>query len=176
MPKRTTFENTDIRLNEVKIAMRETQDKRLYERYQCIYLLLSGKSRKNIATIINRGIDTVGGYVQAYCTSGLQGLELKHSPGRPPLLTSEQEQQLYNTIVENTPVDVGFPANMNWTSGLIRNWIKQEFDVQFSERGTRALLYRLGFSHTRPTYKLAKADPEKQEVFKQEFEGLKKIT
>ncbi|MCL6570918.1 MAG: winged helix-turn-helix domain-containing protein [Bacillus sp. (in: Bacteria)] len=65
---------------------------------------------------------------------------------------------------------------MNWTSGLINKWIKQEFDVRFSEKGTRTLLYRLGFSHTRPTYTLAKADPEKQEAFKQELEGLKKIT
>lgn len=93
-----------------------------------------------IATIINRGVDTVGGYVQAYCASGLKGLELQHSPGGPPLLTSEQEQQLSKMIVEKTPVDVGFLANMNWTSGLIRNWIKQEFDVQFSERETCATL------------------------------------
>lgn len=78
--------------------------------------------------------------------------------------------------MEKKPADVGFPANMNWTSGLVRDWIHKQFQVEYSERGARELLYRLGFSFTRPTYTLAKSDPEKQEAFKQEFEGLKKIT
>jgi transposase len=106
----------------------------------------------------------------------IPGLEFRPSPGRPKQLTSEQEQHLYQTIVDKTPADVGFPAHMNWTSGLIRDWIRKQFQVDYSERGTRALLYRMNFSYTRPTYTLAKADPQKQEAFKQEFEGLKKTT
>ncbi|MBD2869736.1 winged helix-turn-helix domain-containing protein [Paenibacillus sp. IB182493] len=43
-------------------------------------------------------------------------------------------------------------------------WIEQHFQVKYSERGTRELLYRLGFSLSRPTYSLAKADPEQQEA------------
>lgn len=167
MPKKITFEDNAVRLEEVKSAMRETNDKRLYERYHCIYLLLMGETQKNIAKLINRGIDTVGNYVRAYCTDGLQGLDLQHSPGRPRQLTEEQEQELYQTIVEKTPADVGFPANLNWTSLLIRDWIHNHFQIKYSERGTRELLYRMGFSYTRPTYTLAKADPEKQEAFKQ---------
>lgn len=175
MPKKITFTDIDVRIEAVEAAMKGTKDKRMYERYQCIFLLLSGEPRSRIAKILNRGIDTVGYYIQAYCASGLQGLEMQHSPGRPKRLTSEQEQELYRTIVEQKPADVGFPANMNWTSGLIREWISKKYDIQYSERGTRQLLYRLGFSYTRPTYTLAKADPQKQEEFRQEFNGLKKI-
>ena len=175
MPKILTFEDTEARLDEVKIAMRETDDKRLYERYLCISLLLSGYSRKNITEILNRGLDTIGNYIQDYCTSGLEGLIIEHSPGRPTLLTPEQENMLYDTLVEKKPVDVGFPAKMNWTSGIVRKWIKNEFQVEYSERGTRELLYRLGFAHTRPTYTMAKADPKKQEAFKEDFEVVKKI-
>jgi putative transposase len=101
---------------------------------------------------------------------------LKQPPGRPPQLNPEQEKELYQTVAEKTPKDMGFPANMNGTAPLVRDWIKQHFQVQYSERGARELLYRLGFSHTRPTYTLAKTDPEKQEAFQQEFEGLKKTT
>jgi len=36
------------------------------------------------------------------------------------------------------------------------------------------VLYRLNLSFTRPTYTLAKADPQKQEEFKEKFELLKK--
>jgi putative transposase len=37
------------------------------------------------------------------------------------------------------------------------------------------VLYCNGFSYTRPTYSLEKADPLKQVEFKQDFELLKKI-
>ncbi len=36
------------------------------------------------------------------------------------------------------------------------------------------VLKRLGLSYTRPTYTLAKADPEKQKQFVQDFEECKK--
>jgi transposase len=173
--KAVQFDDKAIRLEAVKVAMKETSDKRMYERYQCIFLFLSGESRVRIAAILDRNIDTIGTYIRSYCAEGLKGLQLDHSPGRPTRLTSVQEQELYQTIVNKKPVDVGFPANMNWTSGLVRQCIEQQYRVNYSDRGTRQLLYRLGFSYTKPTYTLAKADPEKQEAFKQEFEEIKKI-
>jgi transposase len=175
MPKRYTFDNATARIKEVKTAMRNTTDKRMYERYQCIYLLLSGETQKNIAMILNRGTDTIGAYVKDYCDFGISGLEMKHSSGRPSKLTAGQEQEVYKTVTEKTPADVGFPAEMNWTAPLVCTWIEKEFQVKYSNRGTNWLLQRLGFSHTRPTYTLAKADPDKQEEFRQEFDGLKKI-
>lgn len=62
---------------------------------------------------------------------------------------------------------------MNWTSPLVRDYIKDTFEVTYSDRGTRGLLYRLGFSCTRPTYTLAKADPAKQAAFRADFEVVK---
>jgi transposase len=176
MPKILVFENKEARIDELKHAMRETDDKRMYERYLCISLLLSDYSRRNIAQILDRGLDTIGHYVQGYCAAGLEGLQMDYSPGRPTYLTPEQEQLVHQTLVDKTPADVGFPARMNWTSGIVRKWIENEFQIKYSDRGSRELLYRLGFSHTRPTYTLAKADPEQQEAFKQQFEEVKKIS
>ena len=53
----------------------------------------------------------------------------------------------------------------------MRDWIKQAFDVEYTDLGVRKLLRRLGFSYTKLTYTFA----EKQEAFKQEFEMLKKM-
>ncbi|WP_223068320.1 hypothetical protein [Paenibacillus caui] len=58
MPKKIVFENSAERLEVVKAAMRETTDKRLYERYLCIHLLLMGESQSNIAKLLDRGADT----------------------------------------------------------------------------------------------------------------------
>ena len=170
------LENIPFRLEEIKSAMKNEKDKRMYERYQSVYLYLSGERREEIAVILNRHIDTVSSYISFYKTKGLQCMRMQYSPGRPSLLTLEQEQLFYQTIVEKTPADVGFPAEMNWTSFIAKDWIEQEFKVVYAARSVRDLFHRLGLSYTKPTYTLAKADPQKQEIFKQEFEEVKKIT
>lgn len=101
-------------------------------------------------------------------------MKIETPPGRQPFLSAEQEQRVYQTIVNQTPADVGFPAKMNWTSPIILKWIERDFGVLYSDRGTRELLYRLRLSFTVPTYTLAKADPAKQEAFVQEFKKCKK--
>jgi hypothetical protein len=39
--------------------------------------------------------------------------------------------------------------------------------------GILRMLWRLGLSYTRPTYTLAKADPEKQRTFRREMDMIK---
>jgi len=164
----------DRAIQEIKAAMKANKDLRMHERYQTILMVLLGESYERIVNVTGRALSTLYNYSKAYREKGIDGLTLEHSTGRPRQLTAEQEQQLYQTIVNQTPVHVGFPAKMNWTSPIIRKWIEQTFDVRYSERGTRELLYRLKLSFTTPTYTLAKADPVKQEAFKQEFEKIKK--
>ena len=48
------------------------------------------------------------------------------------------------------------------------------YGVTFSERGMRDVFYRLNLSYTRPTYVLAKADPQKQAEFLEKLEDIKK--
>lgn len=46
-----------------------------------------------------------------------------------------------------SPADVGFPANMNWTSPLAKDWIEREFKVKYAARSVRELMHRLGLSN-----------------------------
>ena len=77
-------------------------------------------------------------------------------------------------ITNKTPDEVGFEGRKNWTIELIRQWVIKEFNITMSHRGMAEVLYRLNLSYTSPTYVLAKADKEKQEKFKNDFEELKK--
>jgi putative transposase len=161
-------------IQEIKTAMKETKDLRMHQRYQVILMVLQGESYEKIKEVTGLALATLYNYSKAYRGNGLAGLKRGHSPGRPSLLTPDQEQKVYQTVVNKTPVDVGFPVEMNWTAPIVRKWIKQEFNVSYSERGARELLYRLNLSYTKPTYTLEKADPVKQEQFKQDFEESKK--
>lgn len=57
-------------------------------------------------------------------------------------------------VATKRPINVDFPVDYNWTAGLIGKWIEREYGV---------------------SYPLAKADPEKQEAFRETFAGIKKL-
>ena len=59
---------------------------------------------------------------------------------------------------------------------MVCEYVKRQFQVTFSKRGMLNLLHRIKLSYTRPTYSLAKADPEKQEKFREELESIKKTS
>lgn len=119
-------DNQNTEIQTIKKAMKDTKDKRMYQRYQVIYLHLKGYTNRDIAKM------------EGFC---------EH---------------------------VGFPNRKNWYINIAQQWIKDNLNVEYSHRGTAEVLYRLELSFTRPTYTLAKADPQKQEEFKQESELLKK--
>ena len=87
-----------------------------------------------------RTVATLYNYSKAYREHGMHGLQIGHPPGRHRLLSAEQEQQVYEVVTNQTPVDQGFPSQMNWTSPLVRKWIEQKWDIRYSDRGTRDLL------------------------------------
>ena len=62
-----------------------------------------------------------------------------------------------------------------WTVKIIRQWVFDNFEVEYSYTCMMDLLHRLNLSYTRPTYTLTKADFQKQEEFKQDFELLKNL-
>lgn len=158
------MENTS-RLEEIKQAMKKEKDRRMFERYQALYLYLKGTRAEEIAPILNRSVKTVKGYIRAFETGGLSALQMNHSPGAPVRLTKEQQEKLKQTIVSSVPCDVGFTARHNWTLEIIAAFIKREFGYTYSLRGVSKMMQRQGLSYTKPTYTLAAADEEKQREF-----------
>lgn len=168
--------NTEA-FQEIEQAMKKAKNRRMYERYQALYLHLQGTQVEQIAHALNRSAKTIKGYIQAYETRGLAGLQMNHSPGAPVRLTPEQQEQLKRTIVESVPHEVGFTARHNWTLEIIADYIQREFGPTYSLRGISKMMHRQGLSYTKPTYTLAAADEDKQKTFAQTtFPALKKDT
>lgn len=156
----------DEQLAAVNTAMKNCKERRMFERYQTIKLYLESYDTPQISSITGRCIKTIYNYINAYKSGGLEKLKMNFSPGRPSLLSSEEKQAVIDVVTKNKPEEVGFPAEMNWTAAILREWINRKFNVKYSLSGTNVLLHELGFSCTRPTYTLANADPIKQEEFK----------
>jgi transposase len=92
----------------LKAAIKANKDLRMHERYQTIMLDLHGVSKKDISKIIGRSLSTVYNYINTYRKEGIHGLRLEPPTGRRSFLTTEQEQRVYQTIVNQTPADVAF--------------------------------------------------------------------
>ncbi len=160
-------------IQKITRLMKKMKKSKMYTRLLVIKLALQGKSYIEILETTGISEPTIADYIKKFREKGLVGLKIKRSSGRPSRLTKEQEETLYKIIVNDYPIDHGFEAKMNWTVRIIRELIEKKFEIKFSPSGTRNILHRLNLSYTTPTYTLAKADPQKQEEFKEKFEVLK---
>jgi transposase len=164
-------------LNEVEQRLKHEKSRRMFERYQTVRLHLLGKNNEEIAVSIGRKESSVSTYLRQYRKQGLDGLQMKFSPGPPEQLSKEQQEKLKKTIMDFVPHDVGFTAKFNWTLQIIiGEYINREFGKTYSIRGVSKLMHRMDLSYTKPTYTLAAADEEKQRLFVETtFPRLKKI-
>jgi transposase len=162
-------------LQKVKSAMGNEKRVRNFKRYQSLYLYLSGMKCADVAKIVGITKTSVSRINQVYQKEGLSGIPDKAREGRPSKLTNEQKEQIKEMVLTKAPVEVGFPAEFNWTAGLIVKFVKREYGLNYSIRGITGIFERLGLSYTRPTYVLAKADKQKQEQFVKDFTKVKKI-
>lgn len=153
-------------IDKLNQAMKETHIKRMYERYLAVRLHLEGHNFNEISRLFGLVRQTISLYWKSYQANGLEGLHPNRSPGKPPRLNEAEQKQLTELLIHKQPTDVGFEARYTWTLPLIASWIEREFDAVYSVRGVSKMLKRLGFSFTKVTYALAKANPEAQAVFR----------
>ena len=106
-------DNQNLEIQALKKAMKDTKEKRMYQRYKVIYLHLKGNSNLYIANLEDLDNHTVGIYVKNYKQNGIDGLLMKKSPGAPRLLSKEQEAMLAEIVTTQTPDKVGFPNRKN---------------------------------------------------------------
>lgn len=161
-------------MEEIAAMMKSTKVSREYRRLQAIYLYGTNQPLEEIMRLTHLGNSTISGLYCRYQLIGLKCIPDAKRSGRPKRLTSKQEAQLRDAVLNKTPVDVGFAADFDWTAGLAAAYIKKEYGYEYSIKGVTLIFKRLNLTFTRPTYMLAKADFEKQEQFRKEFKMIKK--
>ena len=75
-------------LEELKLAMKEQKDNKLFVRYQVIYMLLSGESYEKIIDYTGLSLATLFNYRKAYLEKGIAGLERKKTTGSSALFNT----------------------------------------------------------------------------------------
>lgn len=109
-------------------------------------------------------------WVKNFNKKGIEGLKNKPKSGRRPLLTPKQKEELSTVLQDNRPSDFGFNS-ATWNGPLIKEYIKNEFGVEYKKAQIYNILKALGFTFQKARGRYPEADPLKQEEF---AESLKK--
>jgi len=171
------YDNVNERVEELVSALKGTNNKRLYIRYQAMILLLrDGKTSDEISAITGKSTASINRYKQNYRKKGVMGLTPAKPSGRHADLTPAQQAELKDIILTKTPEEMGFPAQMNWIVRFVRQLIIDLYSVEMCPSAVHAMLVRNRMSYTRPTYCLANADKDKQDDFKKNSSGSNQPT
>jgi len=143
-------------------AMKDTQDKRMFQRYQVVFMYKKGYSVRDIHGISQLSEKTIYTYIRAYEQSGLEGLSIGTSPGAPRKLTADQENRLIQLITSKQPDELALADQPKWTLKLVSALIEREFNQTYTLRGTSKLLQDLGLVYSDPKTAPAGGDPKKK--------------
>lgn len=123
-----------------------------------IMMCLDGHGVLDISRTLKISKTTAGRYIKRFNSGGLEELlsYIKASGG--PCKLSDAEQQLCYDVFQQTPKEAGIGVSTNWTSTLMQEFVYKEFGKMMCPTGIQKMLHRMGFSYTRPTYTLARAD------------------
>jgi len=123
-----------------------------------IMMCLDGHGVLDISRILKISKTTAGRYVKRYNHGGLDELlDYVKASGAPSKLSASEQEFCYEAF-QQTPKEAGFGVSANWTSPMMQEFIEKEFGKKLTTTGIQKMLHRMGFSFTRPTYTLARAD------------------
>jgi transposase len=95
-----------------------------------------------------------------YREGGLDALRAKRAPGRPPKLSGKQLRSIYRTVTGKNPLQLKFEFAL-WTRAMIRELIRERFNVRLSDVSVGRLLKKLGLTPQRPLRRAYQQDPKK---------------
>jgi transposase len=140
---------------------------------QGILLSLDGHTTGEIAQRLKIHRSTVPTWIDHWNQYGTEGLWEGHRCGRPAGLAAKERERLCD-ILDSGPVAYGLETGI-WTSPLIGQVIREEFDQEYHPGHVRKLLKQLGYSRQRPTTRLVQADlAQKRKWVRYTYPKLKK--
>lgn len=127
-------------------------------RIRTVQQVLDGESPETLARVLDLNPSTIYRWLNRYHYGGQEALKAKPVPGRPRKLSSEQMEWIANTVRSKNPLQLDFPFAL-WTLAMIRQLIREKFNVRLSEVSVGRLMKTLGFTAQRPLHRAHQQDP-----------------
>lgn len=154
---------TDQQVIQLKLAHKQTREKRLADRIKAILYVHFGLSYEEIAKLLLFDEVTVRRYFKLFQEKGIEGLLEYRYTGGQTRLTTVQETELKLYLRDNT----------KRTAKEVVDHIKKTYGVNITVIGSTKLLHRLGFSYKKPKIIPGKVDRVKQAAFLKTYREIK---
>ena len=155
----------EISLDELHAALEEVEGKRPTQRLMTAIAYKTGISQTELAEWNDTGRRTIYSWLNRLDTDEplSEAVTDDHRSGRNRKLSEEHLKEFRETVRE-PPTEAGYdePA---WTSSLVRHFLKETYDVEYSIPSCRRLLKEAGLSYQKPRPANAKAEPEDRDEF-----------
>lgn len=134
-------------------------------RVSAIKRVEAGESPEFVAEGLGINRRTIYRWLSAYHYGGEEALKAKPIAGAPSKLDAKQLVQLARIVRDKNPLQLKFEYAL-WTLAMIRELIRQKFNVKLSEVSVGRLMKRLGFSAPRPLYRAWQQKPDLVEAWR----------
>jgi transposase len=157
------FQLTQKEKVNLRIAHRQTKNKRKAYRINALLLLGAGWTYVQVSKALLLDEETLRNYVKKYRAGGLVFLLKDNNIGSSAKLSRAEINKLCTHLEEN----------LYSTVEDIVIYIKKSYGVEYKVSGVTDLLHREGFVYKKTKVIPGKADAEKQKMFVKQYEKLK---
>lgn len=154
----------DIGSEELRRRARRESDGRVSARLIAIANALEGMDRASAARLAGMDRQTLRDWVHRYNAEGIAGLCNRPAPGRKPKLTEGQMAALKAVVLAGP--DPAVHKIARWRIVDLRQWVRERWDVSYSETGMLRLLWSLDLSHRKTRPRHPQSSEEAQQAFK----------
>jgi transposase len=135
-------------------------------RIKAVQRVEEGESPEDVIDLLGFHRSCIYRWIAQYREGGFEALKKKSAAGKEPKLNGKQMQKLYQIITSKNPLQLDFEFAL-WTRSMIRELIRDRFDVKLSDVSVGRLLRKLGLSPQKPLYRAYQRDEEKVKAWKE---------
>ena len=125
-------------------------------RQRAMALVREGLSLNAVARRIGCAPSSVMRWLRAFKKDRRNGLKVRRSSGRPPRLSTRQQQLLLRQLLRG-PMAHGYPTEL-WTTQRIAQVIERRYGVRYHRNHVSRLLHALGWSPQKPERRARERD------------------
>lgn len=154
--------------NEVVERLDDESDGKAVKRLVAAREYLDGQSPAQISKKYGWPEQTIYSWFDRLESGSLDdALHDESPPGRPATLSDEEFAE-FRTAVRNPPEEAGFDEP-TWSTALAQEFLRDEFDHEFSRRHVRRLLKKAGLTWQTPRPQPPTADEDERAVFREDL-------
>lgn len=137
-------------------------DARLKSRFIALLMLANGIEPKAVSSIVGKSVKTIENWFHQYQTKGIDSLNAFQYKPKKTFLEKDQIENLVKWVKKTNPAK----------TKQIREYIKEQFKVEYSLEGVRVLLRKNGLKVLKP--KVIPGNPPSEEDQKKQLKNMSK--